>query len=42
MIALLGRWYDRLAQRLGQSMAGAIVLGVACLVSLLLLWALGE
>jgi hypothetical protein len=42
MIGLLGRWYDRLAERVGQSTAGAIVLGVACLVSLVLIWALGQ
>lgn len=42
MIALLGRWYDRLAERAGQRVAGAVVLGVACVVSLVLLWALGE
>jgi hypothetical protein len=42
MIALLGRWHDRLAARVGQTVAGAIVLGVACVVSLVLLWALGE
>jgi len=42
LIALLGRWYDRLAERVGQTVAGAIVLGAACVVSLVLLWALGE
>jgi hypothetical protein len=42
VIGLLGRWYDRLAERVGQSMAGAIVLGVACVVSLVLIWALGQ
>ena len=42
MIGQLGRWYDRLAARFGQTMAGAVVLGVACIVSLVLLWALGE
>jgi hypothetical protein len=42
MIGLLGRWYDRLAVRVGQTVAGAIVLGVACVVSLVLVWLLGE
>jgi hypothetical protein len=41
MIALLGRWYDRLAERVGQTAAGAVVLAVACVVSLVLAWALG-
>lgn len=42
MIALLGRSYDRLAERVGQAVAGAIVLAVACVVWLVLAWALGE
>ena len=42
MIALLGRWYDRLAQRVGQTWAGALVLGLGCVVSLVLVWRLGE
>ena len=42
MIGLLGRWYDRLAERVGPTMAGALVLAVGCVVSLVLIWALGE
>jgi hypothetical protein len=42
MIGVLGRWYDRLAARVGQAVAGAIVLGLVCVVSLVLLWMLGE
>ena len=42
MIGLLGRWYDRLAERLGQAVAGSIVLAVACFGWLVLAWALGE
>ena len=42
MIAFLGRWYDRLAQRVGQTMAGAIVLALAVVVWLVLAWTLGE
>ena len=41
MIALLERWYDRLTRRVGQSAAGAIVLVLGCVVSLVLVWALG-
>jgi hypothetical protein len=42
MIALLGRWYDRLAQRVGPTMAGAVVLAVAAVIWLVLAWTLGE
>jgi hypothetical protein len=42
MIALLGRWYDRLAQRVGQTMAGAVVLALALVVWLVLAWILGD
>ena len=42
MIALLGRWYGRLAQRVGETTAGVIVLAVATIVWLVLAWALGE
>lgn len=42
MIALLGRWYGRLAHRVGETMAGVIVLAVAAAVWLVLAWALGE
>ena len=42
MIALLGRWYDRLADRVGQKAAGSLVLAVACAVWLVLAWRLGE
>jgi len=42
MIGLLGRWYDRLAERVGQTTAGAIVLALACAVWLVLAWAFGE
>jgi hypothetical protein len=42
MIALLGRWYDRLAQRVGQTMAGAAVLAVAAVVWLVIAWVLGD
>jgi hypothetical protein len=42
MIALLGRWYDRLAQRVGQTMAGVVVLALALLVWLALAWVLGD
>jgi len=42
VIALLGRWYDRLAQRAGQATAGAVVLALACVVWLVIAWALGE
>jgi hypothetical protein len=34
--------YDRLAQRVGQTVAGSVVLGVACLFWLVLAWALGD
>ena len=42
MIALLGRAYDRLAQRVGHTMAGVVVLAVAGVVWLVLAWVLGE
>jgi hypothetical protein len=42
MIALLGRWYDLLAQRVGQTIAGSLVLALACAAWLVLAWALGE
>ena len=41
MIALLGRWYDRLAQRVGQTTAGAVVLAVGAVVWFVIAWALG-
>jgi hypothetical protein len=41
MIALLGRWYDRLAQRVGQTTAGALVLAVGAVVWFVIAWALG-
>lgn len=41
MIALLGRWYDRLAQCLGQTIAGVVVLAVAAGVWFVIAWALG-
>jgi hypothetical protein len=42
VIALLGRWNDRLAQRVGQTMAGAIVLALALVVWLVMAWVLGD
>jgi hypothetical protein len=42
VIGLLGRWYDRLAQRVGQTAAGALVLAVACALWLVLALLLGE
>ena len=42
LIALLGRTYDRLAQRVGQATAGAIVLAIAAGVWLVLAWILGD
>jgi hypothetical protein len=42
VIGLLGRWYDRLAQRVGQTTAGAVVLAVAGVVWLVIAWVLGE
>lgn len=41
MIALLGRWYDRLAQRVGQTMAGALILAAGAVVWFVTAWALG-
>jgi hypothetical protein len=41
MIALLGRWYDRLAQRVGQTVAGAVVLVLGAVVWFVIAWALG-
>ena len=42
MLGLLGRWYDRLAQLVGQTMAGVLVLTVAAVVWFVIAWALGE
>jgi hypothetical protein len=42
MIALLGRWYDRLAQRAGQTVAGVVVLALALVVWLVIAWILGD
>jgi hypothetical protein len=42
VIGLLGRWYNRLAERVGQTVAGSVVLGLAFFVWLLLAWALGD
>jgi hypothetical protein len=42
VIGLLGRWYGRLAERVGHTTAGVIVLGLAGLLWLGLAWALGE
>jgi hypothetical protein len=42
MIAILGRWYDRLAQRVGQTMAGVVVLALALIVWLVITWVLGD
>jgi hypothetical protein len=42
MIGLLGRLYDRLAERVGQTMAGAFVLVVAAVVWLIIAWVVGE
>jgi len=42
MIALLGRWYDRLAGRVGHTTAGVVVLALAGFVWLVLAWILGE
>jgi hypothetical protein len=39
MITPLGRWYDRLADRVGQKAAGSLM---ACAVWLVLAWRLGE
>ena len=41
MIALLGRWYGRLAERVGQTTAGALVLAVGGVVWFVIAWALG-
>ena len=41
MIALLGRWYNRLAQRAGQTTAGALILAVGAVVWFVIAWALG-
>ena len=41
MIALLGRWYNRLAQRVGQTTAGALILAVGAVVWFVIAWALG-
>ena len=42
LIALPGRWYDRLAERAGQKVAGSVVLTLACVLWLVLARALGE
>ena len=41
MVALLGRWFDRLAQRVGYTIAGAIVLAVGAFVWFIIGWSLG-
>jgi hypothetical protein len=41
MVALLGRWFDRLAQRVGLTTAGVIVLAVAAVAWFIIGWALG-
>jgi hypothetical protein len=41
VIGLLGRWYDRLAQRVGHTAAGAVVLAVGALVWFVIALALG-
>ena len=41
MVALLGRWFERLAQRVGDTMAGVIVLAVAAFAWFIIGWALG-
>jgi hypothetical protein len=41
MIALLGRAYDQLAQRVGHTTAGAVVLAAGAFVWFLIAWALG-
>ena len=42
MIGLLGRAYDRLVERIGQTMAGVLVLALAGVIWLVLAWFLGE
>jgi hypothetical protein len=42
VIALLGRWYDRLARRIGQPAAGSVVLAQGALVWFVIAWALGD
>ena len=42
MIALLGRAFDRLAQRVGYTTAGVVVLAAAGVAWLVLAWVLGE
>lgn len=42
MLSVLGRAYDRLAARVGQATAGALVLGLAGVLWLVLAWFLGE
>lgn len=41
MLRQLGRAYDRLAQRVGHTIAGVVVLAVAGTVWLVLAWVLG-
>jgi hypothetical protein len=41
VIALLGRGYDRLARRVGQSAAGSVVLALGAVVWFVIAWALG-
>jgi len=41
MISLLGRLYDRLARRVGQSVAGSVVLALGAVVWFVIAWALG-
>jgi hypothetical protein len=41
VIGLLGRVYDRFAQRVGHTTAGSVVLGVGAVVWFLVAWALG-
>jgi hypothetical protein len=42
MIKLLGRCYDWFSERVGQTMAGAVVLALAGLGWLVLAWVLGD
>jgi hypothetical protein len=42
VIGLVARAYDRLAQRVGQTTAGVVVLAVAGALWLVLAWGLGE
>jgi hypothetical protein len=41
MITPLGRCYDQLTRRVGQSVAGSVVLALGALVWFVIAWALG-